>query len=100
MRLSSITLLNIFLWETLALNIMSFEKNKQLIRKTTDAIFHNNHHVYVYYSANMRYLLILFVKSEVFYIKPGNGLDVTKEFKDLYANFVIAIAKTVAINFY
>lgn len=88
-----------FLQETVALNVISFWKSKNVIIENISAIFYGNWYAFVNHFTNMWYLIQLFVGNKVFYSKPGNNLNV-KKLKNLYAFGVIGITGSIAINYY
>lgn len=88
-----------FLQETVVLNVMFFWKNKEVIVKAIGAIFYSNYYAFVNHFANIKYIIKLFVESNVFHTKVRNVSNV-KKFKDLYTSKITIIADLVPINSY
>ena len=93
-------LFDIFLWKTVTLNMIFLQKSKELVARPTSATTsHGNCYVFLDHFADMRYLIKLFINSEVFHNKPGNSSD-DKKFKDLYVFMTTTIISLVPINHY
>lgn len=90
---------DIFLRETVAMNVMSLWKSKNILAQATGATSHGNRHSIVSNYPDMRFLIGLLVESAVFEIKPGRGSD-QKEFRDLYATGSILLAGGTPIDRY
>ena len=79
-----------FLRKTIALNVMSLWKSKEVLAQATGATRHGSRHSVVDTTVDVDFLVKLLLEINIFDMQPGRGADGT-EFKDLYTRGSIAI---------
>ncbi len=76
---------DVFLRKTIALNVMSLWKSKEMLARATRATRHRNRHSVIDSRSNITLMVKLIGKTDVFKIQPGRGSPESSEFVDLFA---------------
>ncbi|MCJ1345659.1 hypothetical protein MMC31_003867 [Peltigera leucophlebia] len=88
-----------FLRETIALNVMSLWKSKEVLAQATSTTRHGSRHSVVDTTVDVDFLVKLLLEINIFDMQPGRGADRT-EFKDLYTQGSIAINSDAPLQKY
>ncbi len=75
---------DVFLRETIALNVMSLWKSKEMLAQATGATRHGNCHSVVDSRSDVTFMVKLIGETNVFKIQPGRGSPEGSEFMDLF----------------
>lgn len=91
---------NVFLRETIALNVMSLSKSKKILAQATGATWHENCHSIVNTRSDVILIVKLIQETNIFGIQPGRGSLEGSKFMDLFAKGSAIMNTGVPINNY
>lgn len=97
-RLSANTILDEFLKETVALNIISLAKIREVMARKTSVTNHGNHHSAINNTFNISKLVQLLVKNSIF--KKQLGQKYKAGILDLFAYRIVKMATGIILHKY